>query len=410
MFGNFYQSCLSFSSFLWEPIGVLMGAGLLWAIWQNRMKWRDPLVWLVAGGMVTALAWRLHFHITTGRYYGIFIVPALLFSFYLLWRGPWSGRTACILISILLAVCLGRDLWHNPMERDVLSLYETVRKDARQFERVTALSFSKGVARERFYTGLTISGVDRETSLKNILSGLDCNFSVFDGDWDAVYLFLEIRQKELPAQAGLLSLAPPGRLTLLGDSWLDRHRKKKVIALRYLPSGERMNRQLGELLPNGDFRDVVNEKDRIQMQKDLGRRAVRFFHESPVFPRQWRIYHSLIQKSNSFATVVTRDDENSLRLEADSYLALVSPSFEVAQERLLNFSVYAETESVLQITREVKFIQGNGELYPMLPLQLKPGEQRRFSIRLPERPDCKSGSVWFWLHQGILEISDVRIQ
>lgn len=410
MLGHIYQSCINISNFLWEPIGVLFVAGLIWYTWNNRKDWHNLLAWFVAGGMILAIIWRTHLQITTGRYYGIFIVPALFFSFYLIWRGPWSRHITYILLGVLLIGCFARAPHYNPMEREVLSLYKSVQKDAKQFERVTALSFSQNTVREQFYTGLTVSEVDRQTSLDNILSGLNGNLSIFDGDWDAVYLFLEVRQKQLPEQAELLKLAPAGHLTLIGESWVDRHHKKKTVVLRYLPAGVRDERQCGELLPNGDFREPESEKANVQQQKFLGRRAARFLQENPVFPRRWRILHSLIGKSNSFATVVTRDDGNALRFETDGYLVAVSPEFPVARDQVLNFSVSVEAESFLQISREVTFTRGGGDLYPMFTLRLKPGLRRRFSIHLPARPDCKSGKIWFWLHKGTLEINDVRVQ
>lgn len=410
MLGLLHQSCLNLSSFLWEPIGVLFYIGLLWFIWNHRKSWKDHIVWLIACGLSFAIAWRLFFHISTGRYYGFFIVPALFFSFYLLWCGPWSKRTSYVLLGILLIGCTARDFWYNPMEHSVLLLYETVRKDAQEFKRVTALSFSKGLTRERYYTGLTIAGVDRRTSLNNILSGMKYNFSVYDGDWDAVYFFLEIHSKEIDHDA-LLKWSSNAHLTIIGESWLDRHRKKKVIVFRYLPDLKRDDKQCGDLLPNGDFREYAEEKINIQMQKNLGQRAVRFLNENPIFPKQWGIYHSLIGKSDSFATIVKRPYDNALRLEADNYLAAISPTFSVEQERILSFSISVKTESVLQITRDLKFTNGSGgDLYPLLSLYLKPGLQRRFFVRLPARPDCKSGAVWFWLHHGILELSDVRIK
>ena len=407
MLGNIYQSIINTSNVLWEPVGVFFSMSLLWCIWRWRKNLRDPLPWCVVFGMLFAIVWRLRFKITEGRYYSLAIVPVLYLSFFALWDVCKRRHLRYFLLAVVCAICLGRILYSNSAERDVMAFYRKVHDDATVFSRTAGVSYTKHSQQEAFYTGVDVVSSAYLAPADVVLKQLDGNLKVWDGERDAVYIFLALaRGMTIPEQ-----WLADNKVTSLGETWYDRRHRKRLAVLKYLPSPTMDVERVGELMPNGDFQAVLSESDNRKNIQRLGRRAPRLLQPGIILPQRWGIYHSLIVKSDSVATVVRHDEKSALHLEArGGYIATYSPGFQVNVPRKLGFDVYAETDAELELIREIKFKGGGGAMYLILSLKFAPGTRRRYIITLPpfER-DIKSG-VWFWLKSGTIELSDIRLQ
>lgn len=386
---------------VWDPAGVLMTAGIILFIWLKRHSfWRDYRFWLFAFGITFAMVWRTILHINNSRYFGVMILPALLLSFYFVWCFPGGKKLRALLFVIAFGVCFGMDFWLNPEEKNVIALYHAVKADAEKYPQSLALSFSKAGNKETFYTGLPIYASDRQINPEHLLLNLKNNFSIFDGDWDAVYFFLEVKKKQIDPEKIL-----PKQFTLIGKSFMDRHRKKITYAYRYLPERTPKNLVEGDLLPNGDFA-AVNSK----VNSSVSRRAIKFQNASVDLPDKWRIYHSLLGKSYAFAQVVKTPAGNLLHMEADNYIAIFSPEFDLYSDRTINFHVEAETWAVLQISQAYSNANHQGVVEPVTIIGLTPGKSRRYSVVMPQHSSSSKSSVIFWLQCGKINLSDVRIK
>lgn len=410
MFGNFYKSAVNLGDALWMPVGVIFALSLLWCLWRIWRDRKDPLPWCVVFCMVLFAAWRLRFHVGTGRHFLIYAIPVLFVCFTPIWDICRKSRLGYILLAAFGIACLTWSMRYDPEERKMLALYRRVRDDAGGSVKVAGLSFTKHHERERFYTGVDVTSTDRPVSAEVVLKQLDSNLRVWDGDKDAVYIFVTLpRGMEVPGK-WLANNSRTGKVTVLGEAWYDRKHKKRLVVLKYVPGPVADAERIGELLPNGDFRALLSEADNQKNIRRLGRRAKRFLQPGVILPQKWGIYHSLTIKSNAVATVVECGDGQALRMEANGgYLAAISPSFRAQSKRKIHFEVYAKNTATLQLTRSIKFKKGE-DMYPIITLRLNPNTRRRYTITLsPFDGDIQSG-IWFWLQEGVIELSDIRLQ
>ena len=412
MFGNIYKSIINTSNFLWEPVGIVFALSLLWCIWRWRKNLRDPLPWCAVFGMLLAIVWRQHFHVTGGRYYGIFVVPVLFICFFTLWDILGKNKLRHCLLAAACAACLGRDLYYDPQDRTLMRLYRKVHDDAAGFARPVGMSYSKHPTRETFYTGIDVaSSGGYRAPADLVLKQLDGNFRVWDGEYDAVYVFIELKRGMTIPKEWMTFNSRSGKVTLLGETWYDRHRRKRLAVLKYCPSSVPATECIGELIPNGDFQAVLSESENLKRVRYFGRRAKRFLQPGIILPQKWGIYHALTVKTDCVATVVRNGEKSALRMEANgAYLAAISPAFQVSAPRKLGFEVHAETGAELQLIRQIKFQGRGGNMYTILTLRLAPGTLRHYIITLPPFERDVQSRVWFWLNDGTVELSDVRLQ
>ena len=399
---NFIESYQVMLNFLWEPIGVIMTIGAFFLIWEKRRDfWRDYRFWLILFGLVAAFSWRMLMHITGSRYFGVMVLPAVFLAFIVVWYPPVLKKMRFFLFAALIATCLIRDFWQNsPEERNLIKLFHTVKSDATKYPSKLILSFTESGVRETFYIGLPVYGVDRPVPHEQLLKNIRNNHTVFDGDFDAVYFILEARKKQTPPEDIL-----PKNFTLVGKSFVDRHRKKALYIYRYLPGKTQNSKVEGELLPNGDFAATGSKID-----ESVTRRAVLFQNNETLLPEKWRIYHSLLNRSYAYASVVKTSSGNALHLKADNYIAVFSPEFELDDDRTLNFQIDAQSDCALQISQTFTDKQNRGMVSPVITLKIAGGTSRRYSIVLPKQENSGKSSVIFWLQNGNLNISDVRIK
>ena len=411
MFGNAYQSVIRTGNFLWEPVGILFALAFVWSLWRWRRNLRDPLPWCVAFGLLLAFLWRECFHIVSGRYHAVFIVPAVFVSFFALWdifgKSPWRFW----ILAGICAALLARDVYYDPTDRVRLDFYGKVREDAAQFARKTGMSYTKHAMREKFYTRIDVTDGNYRVPEEVVLKQLDGNFQVWDGDWDAVYFFTELKQGMALPEGWLEANSRTGKLTVLGEACYDRHRRKSLVVLKYQPSRVPKEEIAGELLPNGDFRELLPEPENRKSVQRLGRRAERFLKPGVVLPREWGIYHALTGKSGSVATVVRHGTTSALRMEScGGYVAAISPAFPIPSARKIHFQAYSESEAELQLIREAGFAGGGGKMYTILTRKLPSGTRRKYRIVLPPFDGKGKNRIWFWLQKGTMELTDVRLE
>lgn len=396
----------------WELFGILFFLGLGYAAWKKR-KQIDWFYVTIPLGLVFAAAWRAGLGITSDRYHSIFIFPALFFSFYLIWRGPWPRKISCCLLAIVVVVCVFKDLRYNPHEAEICALYNKVKSDSKNFHSSYGVSFTNASQREQYYTGIPVSGNDRKVPTENIFFGLKGNLSFFDGDYDAIYVFLKTSTSEGDLTPEILQLAPSGQIALIGQCYVDRKQKRRITIFRYSPKEDRNegNVEHAELLPNGDFRELLTPELQKREITKLRRLAPRFESENARLPAKWRIYQSLRFQTTNFASIKEKKSGSVLYMEADnSYLAVITPTFPMEENEYLIFHVYAISESFLQISREIVLDSGERDFYPIMPVRISPGANRSYEISLPVKPGYKNGNIWFWLHHGKIELSDVKIR
>ncbi len=397
------------SSFLWEPLACLFYVSLAFGIWEKRKDLRNPFFWCVLLGLALALGWRIKTYIAASRYYGFSIVPALFCIFYFFRKMPWlQGKKKNILLVLLLLGCLWRCLFQFSTERSQLELYSDIKHDAENYKRCFLFSHTKFLNYETYYTGLTATHADYATTLEKQIENIQNNWDMWDGKWDAVYLSFEVNHgktipKEFENKDGLVKM---------GEVFRDRHKKKKITIFRYLPAQNETEAEnvIGDLISNGDFSQLAKPKK--QALEQLGRRADRFLHENPVFPENWSLYHSPAFNTKSFATVRTRENGNALYMDTDVYLAAISPSFTVEKSRRLGFSIHPESNCTLEVLFDFRsqVKKENNELYTIASFPLESGIEQRFSINLPQRREAGKGCVWFWLHEGTIDLSEVRLE
>ena len=401
MFWDFIKSYKMMLNCVWDPAGVLMTIGIFFLIWEKRRTfWRDYRFYLFAAGILGAFLWRTVAHVNGSRYYGVMVLPALFFSFFLFRHIPVGNRLKTVIFSGALLACFAMNFWYNPEEKNVLELYRSVSADAGKYPNSLLLSFAESTTRESFYTGLPVYGTDRPVPTDKLLENLKNNYSLFDGDHDAVYFFIEARKKQTQPPEVL-----PEKFQLVGKTFVDRHHKKMLYAYRYLPGKEQFSIVDGELLPNGDFSAVSGKVD-----DSVSRRAIRFADNAVGLPDKWRIYHSLLGKSYAFAQVVKTPDGNALQLNADSYIAVFSPEFEQTSDRTINFKVDAQSDCALQISHSFNDKNHHGIVVPVITLKIAAGTSRRYSVKLAQQENSTKSSVIFWLQNGTLNISDVRVK
>lgn len=405
-FDNFFSS---FGQAVWEPLGGIFWCALACMILFMRRKINilnfgafllEPYFHCVA--CRDACDWRT---ISQLLYFYCFV-------WYFLCPAAWRMVTAMVRIFfvLLLCICFARLLWLNPYDRKVLSFYEMVQKDAEKFHHPIAISFTKNSQREEYYSKIPLLNHDRPTPYSQLFPGLKNNFSLFYPNHDAVYCFFEVRTKDILNRQEIIDLAPEGTITILGETFLDRHKKKKVVVFRCQPTPEPETADDGELIPNGDFSRFLALEQQEKQRAYLGRLAPRFRNEDTKFPAQWIFYQSLTYKSHSWASVVTNKNGNALRLEADGYLVAITPQLPVDREVLLSFVINVKQTGSLQFSREIQQKSGQRELYPILAIPMKKGSMQRFVLHLPSRTEAQWCTVWFWLQKGVIEISDVRIK
>lgn len=411
MFGNICKSIIIVYESPWAlPALVgLLGCGLiLFHAFRNRRIWRETLLWCTALPLLLFAAWRWRIHTDHGRYFLIFAIPALILSIGAV-RSVFSHNRLLQYLApaVIFVIALVRSTIFDPADRKMLELFRKVHSDTAGVEKTAGVSYTKHHERESFYSGVDVGSVDYFAPCDVVLKQLDGNLRVWDGDREAVYIFLPLpRGATIPAQ-----WLADNNVTVLGEQWYDRHHRKRLTVLKYLPSPTMDTERVGELLPNGDFQDVLPEAENRKTVRQLGRRAKKFLEPGIILPQKWGIYHALTAKTDSVATVVRTGERSALRLEAkDEYLAAISPAFQVSAPRKLGFEVYAETGAVLQLIREIRFPGRGGNMYTILTLKLAPGTRRRYIITLPPFERDVQSRVWFWLNSGTIELSDVRLK
>ncbi|MCQ2377695.1 MAG: hypothetical protein MJ016_00590 [Victivallaceae bacterium] len=403
---------------LWEPVGILFLIGMIYFLVRDGKKFRDLRFWFGAAALCAIFFGRVYFHITPGRYYSILVFPALFFLVYLLKRGPWHflpEKNAKLAMDLLFAGCLLagtlRCLYYNPQEKKIVDLCSRIKADAAG-KSVIGLAYTSRFSQISYYSGVECIAPERPLPLSELLIHLRGNLSVYDGDFDAVYWVVEVKKNETLTPEMLRMIAPPERFGVFGGEYLDRHRKKKLVVLRYLPLPERqkMPEDRGELVKNGDFSKAQSEKDLARIRNDMGKRMTRLQTEKFVFPAHWVIECSLAGKNNSFASVVERGDTQALRVDANGYVFCIVPSFPVETERTFSFHVKAERDAVIQISRNVRYPDQSLGLHPFYLLFIKAGKERDYRLQIPAYSFFPFGELYFWIQSGTVEISDVRVK
>lgn len=411
MFGNICKSVIIVYESPWAlPALVgLLGCGLiLFHAFRCRRIWKETLLWCTTLSLLMFAAWRWRIHADHGRYFLIFAIPSLILCIGAVRSVFLHNRPLQYLaLSVIFVIALVRSTIFDPADRKIMVLYRNVHDDAAKISGAAGVSYTTHYERERFYSGVDVGSVDYFAPYDVVIKQLDGNFRVWDGDQEAVYIFLSLpRGATIPAQ-----WLADNKVTVLGERWYDRRHRKRLTVLKYLPSPTRDAECVGELLPNGDFRAVLPDAENRKTVQQLGRRAKRFLEPGIILPQKWGIYHALTVKTDSVATVVRNGEKSALRMEAkDGYLAAISPFFQVPAPRKLGFEAYVETGAVLQLIREIRFPGRGGNMYTILTLKLAPGTRRRYIITLPPFERDVQSRVWFWLNSGTMELSDVRLQ
>ena len=406
MFGHIYKSCLSINNFLWEPVGIVFLAALVFLFRDKKRFWKDPLFITLALLSLFALGWRIYIH-AVGRYFAITALPVMFVIFNFIWRIPLHKAIRCLLFAVIVLACFCRDMRGNPCERDQISLYRKIGEDAGKYSEARIVSFTTQIVRQMLYSGQRVSGVDRDIPVPEIVNNLRGNLSFFDGICDVVYIYVQYRRSEYDPTDDFLKLMPGERIKLMGRCFVDRSRKKELLVFKYETgnSDRTVNEKDFKLMENGDFSQVRTGENAQKYNLRLARRAPRFGKEQPQLPERFNIYHSLIAFSNSIACVERRNDKNVLRVEANgSYLGVLTPQIDMRKERFISFNIKVNRPSSLQINRSVA---GRG-LFPFFTVELEPSAEKRYTLRL--EASGANGDVWFWLNDGDIELSDLRIK
>ena len=394
---------------LWEVVGALCLPAIAYFLYDLRKHWRHAWLYLAAGGVLFACAWRLRFGVTHGRHYAILIPPLMLMLFHLLWtilpRWKW---TAYVLLSILFAFCIGRDFRGRLQERKIMALYRNVAADAKKYRSPYGVSFPSAGVRESFYTGIPVGGIPYGgNAVGEFFRGLSGNLNIYRNSCDVFYLFISVRSDHPEMKNAIARLESEGA-EVFGKEFLDRRHKKEIWVLKYEPRPENMDLRETSLLPNGDFSQFLTGEELKKGRERLGRRAPRFLLEKPDLPRQWGFYQSLTTFSNAIASIEQRESGKVLRMQADSYLVALSPSFEISRSRVMYFKIKANRTSNLLVRRE--FRNPKAVLSESVLLRIRPGDVGQYKLVLPDGAGKQIGRVWFWLTDGDIELSDVRIR
>ncbi len=391
---------------MWEPIGVVFAVSLVWMLIRMIFcgEWRNAVRWCYLLGGLGAWLWRLKLHIQSPRYHNVFLFVALFCILDLFESFPLPKVWKRLLFFAGIACCFGHAVIVYEQDRQVCQLYETIRKDAAHYHRTLALSYDTNTGRHRYYTQLALYAPDRQQPLAELARGLKENLRVYDGDYDAVYLFAGVKKSELALLPQLATLMP--EMEQVGMVWMNRYHKKALVVYRYLPKAEKPEIPVGALISNGDFSQSALPARRQQFLTQFGKNMPRVNDEAFDPPANWNFYQSLAGRTNSFFTIRRDPAGTALHLEADGYLAAISPAIELLTEKKLSFSVKAESESLLQISRGVR----EGGLFPIVLFPLKAGEEKRYEITLPVYPGKPQSEIWFWLDHGAIDLKDVRIR
>ena len=397
---------MSISNFLWEPVGVVFLIALVFLLWDKRKFWKDPLFITFFISFIFLPAWRIYINASSGRYFAVMALPVLLVIFHFLWRVPLPKVIRGILIAGAIFACFCRDMRGNPYEKDMISLYQKLGNDAKKYSKVSVLSFTSQAGRESFYSGVKASSVDREIPRQEILNNLRGNLDFFNGISDAVYILISNNTKEKSFAEDFCKLMPDSRVELFGRSFIDRSRKKEVLLFKYLPQNVSLpDVSHFKLLENGDFAQFYSKENAEKKHNYLARRAPRFGSEKPLLPEKYAIGHSLTAFSNSVAGVKMLQNKNVLHLEANgSYLFVITPQIDMRSVRYFSFDMKVNRPSSLQINRNV---QGKG-LFPFFTVELPSGEEKRYVLRLENSGGA--GEVYFWLNDGDIELSNLKIK
>lgn len=402
---NVLQSFILIAQRLWEPFGVLLLAGILFALWRN-WKTRGPLFWFAAASLAAALLWRAFLPgVTTSRYYSIFALPCIFFTAYLLLRLPLSRKISWIALGILGFAAICKDMRFNPYERKLLDLYEVVKKDAARHERPLLFSCSRFARQERYYVGIPNCAPDHVVGWEAILEGLRGNLDVYRGDFDAVYVFLEL-PGELENPELILKRLMPNGIELLGDVWRNSRKRKRIVAFRYSPPPCEEPMRLdetcaSELVKNGDFSKILPEEQKNALLKNWKRYLPRYRSEKAELPEDWKCEYSLFGETDAFIAIRKESGRNVLHVVAnDFYIAPTSPGIPHKNSAALSFRVRANRDSVLQISQR-------GD--PIVVIPMKKGSERVYRAILPKRKDSPpQTNVRFWLQHGDIDLWDVR--
>lgn len=402
------NSILLISRGMWEPIGVVFAVSLVWT--SIRMifygEWRNAIRWCYFAGGIAALLWRLHLHIGGARYHNVFLFIALFCIIDLFETFPLPRMWKRFLFFAGIICCFVHAVMIHPQERKVFQLYQTIQADAAHYPRTLGLTYDLKASTHGYYSRLELYGMDRLQPLPEIVRNLKGNLSVYDGDYDAVYLFFAVKKAEMALLPELDDLMPEKRMRQIGFVWNNRHHKKALVVYRYLPKAGKAEIPVGTLIPNGDFSSALSPAGRQKKIAYFGKSMPRVNNAGFDPPEKWDFYQSLVGRSASFFTRIKEQNGFALHLEANGYLCAISPTIDIPEEKKLSFTIKAEKEALLQISRGV---QGK-DLYPVVLLPLKAGQKGRYEISLPVYPGEVKSNIWFWLDHGVIDLSDVRMR
>ena len=406
MFGNIYKSCISISNFLWEPVGVVFVIALAFLFWDKKRFWKDPLFITLFTFSLFLLAWRIYIH-ASGRYFSITVLPVLLIIFNFIRRVPFPKAIRCFLLAGAIFACLCRDMRGNPYESDLIELYRKTGTDANLYGLSRLIGFTSQGGRQTFYSGKNVSVTGLEIPNREIINSLRGNLDFFHGICDVLYIFVSVKPSDGKFVDEFCNLMPDNSIKLFGRCFIDRSRKKEIVVFKY-ETGKNVPKSDDEtfkLMDNGDFSQIRTGENAEKYNLRLARRAPRFGKEQPVLPEKYNIYHSLTAFSNSIANIEKRQGHNVLRVQANgSYLGVITPQIDMRKERYISFNIKVNRKSSLQINRNVA---GKG-MFPFFTVDLDPAPEKRCVLRLES--SGANGDVWFWLNEGDIELSNLRIK
>ncbi|MCQ2379554.1 MAG: hypothetical protein MJ025_01330 [Victivallaceae bacterium] len=400
------KSILLVSRGMWEPIGVVFAISLVWSLIRMIFcgEWRNIVRWCYFLGALGAFVWRLAIGIGGTRYHNVFLFIALFGIIDLFVSFPLPRLWKRLLFFSGLLCCLVHSVIYHPEDRQLLRLYEMVARDAASRSRVLGLAYDGKGVRHQYYSTIPVVMADRSQPLAELLYGLKGNLGVYDGNYDAVYLFDVVTRDEVAHLPEFEKLMAPGQVTQLGFVWLNRYHKRALVVCRYLPAKNKKCFSSGVLVENGDFSKEATPEMRQRILNSHGRRMPRLQKENFNPPAGWRFYTSLAGRNNAYFSRVKCQDGYALRLESDGYLCAITPSLMISEGGRLSFLVKAETDALLQVSRTC----GPG-LFPVVMLPLEAGRSERYDIALPDCPGVERGEVLFWLTRGVVELRDVRM-
>lgn len=248
---NFLHLISQLSRIIFEPIFILMIAGILLALFLNIHR-RNRMFYSVLLGVGFMITWRVCVHLLSKRYSEILIYAGIGFCAYFLYVfPPWlfcrcrpflqrhypkiAQTMRCyprligrILVLILILGCFGKLSRYNRYDDTIPKSCALIKKDAAKFKKPLLIELCGEQGRFQYYSKLPVTPINENMSRENQRKVLSL---VLKRKYDVAYVFCKEKREE--KFSVFSSGASNGNFEQIFSAPRDNRKNKYINVYRY---------------------------------------------------------------------------------------------------------------------------------------------------------------------------------